>query len=79
MVTKESALEHTVVLQEQRLLVLRRQLVREEHHGSRRLKPLERDYFTCKRRRSIHDDNLAVLADAERRVVINEFTQHWTE
>jgi hypothetical protein len=66
MVTKESALEHTVVLQEQRLLVLRRQLVREEHHVSSRLKPLERD-------------NLAVLADAERRVVINEFTQHWTE
>ena len=46
----ESALEHAVVLQEQRLLVLRRQVVRGERYASNRLKRLERDYFTCKRR-----------------------------
>ena len=50
MVTEESVLERALVLQEHRLLVLHRQLLRGGHHVSSRVKRLERDYFTCKRR-----------------------------
>ncbi len=50
MAMNESALEHAVVSQEQRLLGLRRQVVRGERYASSRLKRLERDYFICKRR-----------------------------
>jgi hypothetical protein len=46
----ELALEHAVVLQEQRVLVLRRQVFRGERYASSRLKRLEREYFICKRR-----------------------------
>ncbi len=50
MAMNESALEHAVVLQEQRVLVLRRQVVQGERYASSRLKRLEREYFICKRR-----------------------------
>ena len=50
MAMDESALEHAVVLQEQRVLALRRQVVRGERYASSRLKRLEREYFICKRR-----------------------------
>ena len=50
MAMNESAVEHAVVLQEQRLLVLRRQVVRGERYASSRLKRLERDYFICQRK-----------------------------
>jgi hypothetical protein len=43
-------LEHRVVLQEQRLLVLRRQLLTGEHHVRSRLARLERGYLIFKRR-----------------------------
>ena len=50
MATNESTLERAVVLQEQNLLALRRQVSRGKRYSSSRLKRLEGDYFTCKRR-----------------------------
>jgi len=43
-------LEHPVIIQQQRLLVLRRQAMRGERHVLGRLRRLERGYFISKRR-----------------------------
>jgi hypothetical protein len=43
-------IEETMALQEQRLLVLRRQADRGQHFVTRRLKRAEHEYFACKHR-----------------------------